>query len=110
MAQDSRALALLVCRLRCAHRATGAGRLTALAEPMDLSLARHATAPSPQSAPGHHHGRVTGLCLLGAGGKTRLVSLSSPTKGDPVVEAAFYHGGGAHRAEEGDEERVSDAR
>src|SRR5262245_14715502 len=110
MAQDSRALALLVCRLRCAHRATGAGRLTALAEPMDLSLARRATAPSPQSAPGHHHGRVTGLCRLRAGAKTPLVSLASSTKGDPVVATALYHGGGDQHAEEGDEERVSDAR
>src|SRR5215831_13670798 len=97
-------------RWPCGRRAAGPGGPVALPEPMGLSLARRATAPSQQSAPGHHYGWVTGLCLPGAGSTTRLVSLASPTQGDPVVEAAFYHGGGDQHAAEGEEERVADPR
>src|SRR6267143_698074 len=102
------ALALLVRRLGCHHRAAGAGGLTAVAEPMGLSLGRLPAAPAQESPPSHHHGWVTGLCLPGAGGQAHLVSFSSPARGDPVVEAAFHDRGRDQHAQDSDEEGVSD--
>src|SRR6266849_5484798 len=104
------ALALWVRRLGCGHRAAGTGGPAALTEPMGLSLARTPTAPAQESAPGAHHGWVTSLCCYGARGQARLVSLSSPAARHPLVAAAFYHGGGDHHAQEGDEASVSDPR
>src|SRR4029450_4701760 len=92
------------------HRTAGPGGPAALTEPMGLSLARTPTAAAQASAPGAHHGWAPRPCGHGARGQARFVSLSSPAERHPLVAAAFYHGGGDHHAQEGDEERVSDPR
>jgi hypothetical protein len=60
----------------------GAGRLTAISEPVSLSLAQRATAPAREKLSGHHHGWDTSRCGLGTGGHPRLVPRSSPAERD----------------------------
>src|SRR6267142_1833295 len=110
MAQDPGALAVLVRRLGCAHRAPSPDRLAAVAQPMGLSLAWAAAAFAQTSAQSAHHRWVTGLCLPGAGSKTPLVSFSSPARGDPVAQAALRDRRGDRRTQAGDEARVADPR
>ena len=97
MAGDLRALALLVCRLGCAHQAAGACGVTAVAEPMGLSLDRPTTVRSRESAPRHHHRRVASPSLLGAGPK----SVPSSLPGDfSLTSVAGPYMSGPERAQE----------
>jgi hypothetical protein len=60
------------------------------------------------SPAGHHHGWATGLRISGAGGPACLVSLSSATGRDPLVEATFSDRRRDQRAQAGDEKGVAD--
>jgi hypothetical protein len=109
VAEDPRALAVLVRRLGCGDRAAGTGRLPPLAPPMGLPLHWAAAAPAQARPTGHHHRWVTGLCLSGAGGQACLVSLASPTGRDPLGTAAFYDRRRDEPTQAGDENAVTDS-
>jgi hypothetical protein len=68
--------AVWVRRLGCVHRGARADGVTAIPEPMGLSVDRAAAARAEESPSGRHHGWVTGLRISGAGGPACLVSLS----------------------------------
>src|SRR5215831_19194699 len=90
MAQDQRAVAVLVCGARCGNGVTNLSRAAGLALPLGLPVGRGATATDRQAAEGDHYRWIIGLPLFAQWRPTCIVPLSSPAACDGVVETAFH--------------------